>query len=163
GLQDRFLLLALVGILLSQANDGAQRLDVVAVALGFRIDIADVVGDGFLFLLQPLDPLDDGFELVLGEARRLRFVRFVGLDGGRGGHRLLLINVSWQRKGLSGPGSSPGSVEALMSDDHSRRPGSAEPAPADARRQSGSRSNPRMTLQRRGPAVKTRRSPSTAT
>ena len=77
---------ALVGVLLAQAHDGAQRLDVVAVALGFRIDIANVVGDGFLLLLQPLDPLDNGLELILGKSRRGLF-----LDGGSsGGHRVLL-------------------------------------------------------------------------
>jgi len=39
----------------------------VAVALGFRIDVPDVVRDRFLFFFQPLNALDDGLELVLGE------------------------------------------------------------------------------------------------
>src|ERR1700754_2826305 len=38
GFQDGFLFLPLVGILLAQTDDGAQRLDVEAVALGFAVD-----------------------------------------------------------------------------------------------------------------------------
>ena len=68
---------ALVGVLLAHPHDGAQRLDVIAVALGLGIDVADVVGNGLLFFFQPLDALDDGLELVLGESRRGLF-----LDGG---------------------------------------------------------------------------------
>ena len=68
---------ALVGVLLAHAHDGAQRLDVVAVALGFRIDVADIVGDRLLFFFQTLDALDDGLELVFGEFRR-----GLVLDGG---------------------------------------------------------------------------------
>src|SRR6202166_716244 len=55
GFQDGFLLGALVFVLLAQANDGTQRLDVEAVALGFRIDVADIVGDRLFFFFQPLD------------------------------------------------------------------------------------------------------------
>src|SRR5215470_9493560 len=89
GLQDRFLLLALVGILLAHPHDGAQRLDVEARALGLRIDVADVVGDRLLFLLQPLDALDEGLELILAESD----CRLVVLGGGSssdGRHRSLL-------------------------------------------------------------------------
>ena len=74
GLEHGLLLAALVGVLLAQADDGAQRLDVEAVALGLGIDVADVVGGRLLFLLEPLDALDDGLELILGEAgSRLSF------------------------------------------------------------------------------------------
>src|SRR6201993_3999415 len=59
GLQDGLLLLALVGILLAQPHDGAQRLHVVAVALALGIDVTDVVGGRLLLFLQPLDALDD--------------------------------------------------------------------------------------------------------
>src|ERR1700687_817530 len=69
-LQDGFLLGALVGVLLAHPDAGAQRLDVVAVALGFGIDVADLGEALLLFLSQPLDALDDGLELVFGEFRR---------------------------------------------------------------------------------------------
>ena len=77
GFQNRLLLGALVGVLLAHAHDGAQRLDVVTVALGFGIDVADIVGDRLLFLFQPFDALDDGLELVFCKFRRGFF-----LDGG---------------------------------------------------------------------------------
>jgi ATP-binding cassette subfamily F protein uup len=51
--------------LLAQPHDGAQRLDVEAVALGLGVDVADVVGDGLFFFFQPLDALDDRLELIL--------------------------------------------------------------------------------------------------
>src|SRR4051812_12876346 len=86
GFQDGFLLGALIGVLLPQTHDGAQRLDVVAVALGFGIDVADIVRDRLLFLFQPLDAFDDGLELVFCEFRR----GFVLNGGGGGGHRVLL-------------------------------------------------------------------------
>ena len=86
GFQDCFLLGAFIGVLLAQANDAAQRLDVEAVALGFRVEVADIVGDRVLFLFQPLGPLDDGLELVFSELGRGRFLH----SGGRGGHRVLL-------------------------------------------------------------------------
>ena len=68
GFQHGLLLAALVGVLLAQAHDGAQRLDVEAGALGLGIDVADVVGGRLLLLLEPLDALDEGLELILGEA-----------------------------------------------------------------------------------------------
>jgi hypothetical protein len=86
GLQDGLLFLALVGILLAQAPDGAQCLHVEAIALALGIDVADIVGDRLLLFFQPLDALDDRLELILGEAGCLIFV----LHGGGGGHLLLL-------------------------------------------------------------------------
>jgi hypothetical protein len=86
GLEHGLLLAALVGVLLAQADDGAQRLDVEAVALGFGIDVADVVGGRLLFLLEPLDALDNSLELVLGEAGS----RLILFGSGCGGHRTLL-------------------------------------------------------------------------
>ena len=77
GFQDGFLFRPLVGVLLAQAHDGAQRLDVEAVALGLGIDVADVVRDGLLLFFQPLDALDDGLELIFRE-----FGRGLFLDGG---------------------------------------------------------------------------------
>ena len=58
GLQNRLVLLALVDVLLAQAHHDTQRLDVEAVALGFGIDIADVVGEGLFFFFEPFDALD---------------------------------------------------------------------------------------------------------
>ena len=55
-------------------HDRAQRLDVEAGALGFRIDVADIVGDRLLLLLEPLDALDEGLQLVLGKAGRGLFL-----------------------------------------------------------------------------------------
>ena len=68
GLENGLLLLALVDVLLAQPHDCAQGLDVEAVGFGLAIDVADVVGDRLLFLLQALDALDESLELVLGEA-----------------------------------------------------------------------------------------------
>src|SRR5260221_7334351 len=94
GFQNGLLFGALVGVLLAHPHDGAQRLDVIAVALGFGIDVADIVGNGLLFLFQPLDALDDGLELVFGE-----FGRGLFREGSRGGHRILLdelmVEVLW--------------------------------------------------------------------
>src|SRR6185437_8136031 len=86
GLEHGLLLAALVDILLAQADDGAQSLNVEAVALGLGIDVADIVGSRLLFLLKPLDALDNSLELVLGEAGS--WLIFFG--GGYGGHRTLL-------------------------------------------------------------------------
>ena len=85
GLEDRFLLLALVGVLLAHPHHGAQHLDVEAGSLGLRIDVADIVGERLLFLFQLLDARNDRLELILGEA-----VGGFLLDGGRGGHRSIL-------------------------------------------------------------------------
>src|SRR5581483_1054853 len=98
GLENGLGFLALVGILLAQSHDGAQRLDVEAVALAFGIDVADVVGDGLLLLLKPLDALDDGLELVLGETCR---VFFPG-GGSGGGHRKNSRNQPDKSVGLAG-------------------------------------------------------------
>src|SRR3984885_9900273 len=87
GLENSLLLLALVDVLLAQPHHDAQRFYVEAVALGFGIDVADVVGDGFLFFFEPLDPLDESLELVLGETVGGLLV-FGGGSGG--GHRVLL-------------------------------------------------------------------------
>src|SRR5690242_14489320 len=74
GLENGLGLGALIGVLLAQANDLAQRLDVEPVALAFGIDVADVVGDGLLLFFQPLDTLDDGLQLILCKSCRRRFV-----------------------------------------------------------------------------------------
>ena len=44
-----------------------KRLHVEAGALGFRINITDVVGDCFFFLFETFDTFDEGLELILGE------------------------------------------------------------------------------------------------
>ena len=82
GFEDRFLLLALLLVLLAQPHHGAQRLHVVAVAFGLGIDIADVVGDRLFFFFQAFDALDDRSELILGESRRGRFLDGVAAVAG---------------------------------------------------------------------------------
>src|SRR5260370_34035155 len=94
GFQNGLLFGALVGVLLAQPHDGTQRLDVEAVALGFGIDVADVVGDRLLFFFKPFDALDDGLELVFGELGR----GLVLDGGGRGGHRVLLSGTEVEAK-----------------------------------------------------------------
>src|SRR5580704_6854587 len=86
GLQNSLLLLALVDVLLAQPHHDPQRLHVKTIALGFRIDVADVVGERLLLFFKPLDPLDKGLELVLGKAVGGLLV----FGGGSGGHRVLL-------------------------------------------------------------------------
>ena len=66
--EQRLLLLPLGDVLLAEPDDRAERLGVEAVALGLGVDFLDVVGERLLLLLEPLDALDDGSELVLGEA-----------------------------------------------------------------------------------------------
>ena len=82
GLQYRLVLFALVDVLLAQAHHDTQRLDIEAVALGFGIDIADVVGERLFLLLEPFDALDEGLELILGEA----VGGLVVFGGGGGGY-----------------------------------------------------------------------------
>ena len=83
GFQNRLGFLPLLRILLAHPHDGAQRLDVETIAFALGIDVADIFGDSLLLLFQPLDALDDGFELVLRKACR---GRFFFLEGGGGGH-----------------------------------------------------------------------------
>src|SRR5262245_61807414 len=102
GFQDRLLLLALVDVLLAQPHHRAQRLHVEAVALGLGIDIANIVGDRLLFLFDPLDALDNGFELGVGETAGGWLVLGGGSGGGgrsgSSGHRLLPRGESMRRK-----------------------------------------------------------------
>src|SRR6266849_3643774 len=95
GFENRFLLGAFVGVLLAHPNDRAQRLDVEAVAFGLRIDVADIVRDRLLFFFQPFDALDDGLELVFCKLRR---GLFFFLERGRGGHRVLLGELTVEAK-----------------------------------------------------------------
>src|SRR5687768_2779721 len=69
--EDRLGLLPFIGVLLPDANHLAHDLGVEAVALGFGENVADIVRDALLFLLQPLDPLDEGSELARRYAARL--------------------------------------------------------------------------------------------
>src|SRR5687767_3289252 len=64
GLQKRVGLLAVVGLHLAEADDGADRLGVVAARLGLAVDVLDVVRDRLLLLLEPLDPLDQKPQFV---------------------------------------------------------------------------------------------------
>src|SRR5580700_510552 len=86
GLQNSLLLLALVDVLLAQPHHDPQRLDVEAIALSLGINVADVVGDRLLLFLELFNALNEGLELVLGEAVGGLLV----FGGGSGGHRVLL-------------------------------------------------------------------------
>src|SRR5690606_16996519 len=80
-LKDRLLLLTLCLVLLAQTDHLTQRLRIETIAFGFGIDFLDVVGDGRLFFLEPLDTLDDGPQLVLRDAARSRRRITVRHDG----------------------------------------------------------------------------------
>src|SRR5437868_1485312 len=82
GFQNRFLLLALVDVLLAKTNDHAQRLDIEPIALGFGIHVPNIVGDRLLLFLETFDALDKRFELLFGEAAGGLIV----LDGGCSSH-----------------------------------------------------------------------------
>ncbi len=47
-----------------EADDLAHRLGVIAVGLGFGVDVLDVVGDALLLFLKPLDTLDKQPQLI---------------------------------------------------------------------------------------------------
>src|SRR5688500_2868616 len=64
GLEQRVGLLAVVGLHLAEADDGADRLGVVAARLGLAVDVLDVVRDRLLLLLQALDALDEQPQFV---------------------------------------------------------------------------------------------------
>ena len=57
-----FLFPPLVRVLLAQRHQLAHHFRIVPLALGLGINLADVVGDVGLVLLEPLDALDEGFE-----------------------------------------------------------------------------------------------------
>src|SRR5262249_27165315 len=84
GLEHRLVFHPLVLVLLAQAHHGTHGLHVVAVALGLGIDVADIVGNRLLLLLEPLDALDESLELILGETGRC--LRGRGGFGSGGGH-----------------------------------------------------------------------------
>jgi hypothetical protein len=52
---------------LAQAHDRPHRLHVIAVGLGFQIDVLDVIGDALLFLFEALDALDEEAQLFGGD------------------------------------------------------------------------------------------------
>ena len=51
-------------VLLSQADDVAHHLDVEAGALGLVVDVLDIARERRLLLLEPLDALDEGLQLL---------------------------------------------------------------------------------------------------
>ena len=106
------MLLPLLGVLLAQADHGAESLDVEAVALRLGIDVADVVGDGLLLLLEPLDTLDEGLQLVLGETGLGGF----GLLFFDGGHQTLLM----RDRAETVPAVSPGAFENRAAESKAR-------------------------------------------
>jgi hypothetical protein len=68
----RLLLVALGLVLLAQADDLAEDLDVEAFALGLVEDALHVGGDRGLVLLQALDALDEALQPALGGGGRGR-------------------------------------------------------------------------------------------
>ena len=64
GVEQRFHLGAVMRFHLPQPDDLAHDLAIIAIALGFRIDVADVVGDALFLLLEPFDPLDEQPQLI---------------------------------------------------------------------------------------------------
>src|SRR5690606_7046033 len=64
-LEQGFLLHALIGVLLADANDLAENGDAEPVALRFGIDFLDVSGNCRLFLFHPFDAIHERAELIL--------------------------------------------------------------------------------------------------
>src|SRR5208282_3632027 len=62
--EERLLLLALGAVQLAQADDLAQHPEIEAAALGLGVDVADIVRERLLLILQPLDPLDQRAQLL---------------------------------------------------------------------------------------------------
>src|SRR5580704_18088653 len=58
-LENGLLLPALIDVLLAQPHHDAQRLDVITRALGFGVDVANIVGEGLLLFFKPLDAFDE--------------------------------------------------------------------------------------------------------
>jgi hypothetical protein len=59
GFENGFLFGAVFGRHLSHPDEGAQRLDVVAVAFGLDVNVANVVRDRLLVFFQPFDTVDE--------------------------------------------------------------------------------------------------------
>src|SRR5262245_8622569 len=58
-LEQGLLLLAVGGVHFAQAHDLAHHLGIEAAALGLGVDLADVGGEAGLFLLEPLDAIEE--------------------------------------------------------------------------------------------------------
>src|ERR1019366_4605473 len=80
--QQRFLLVALLLVLLAHSDHLPQNLDVEAVALGFEIDFLLAFGELFDLLLDTLNALDDGPQLITRNTLT------------RSAHGLLLVNMT---------------------------------------------------------------------
>src|SRR5712691_8858888 len=106
GLEDRLVLLALIGVLLAHPHDRAQRLDVETVRLGLGIDIANVVGDGLLLFFEPFDAFDEGLQVILRKTGGGLF-----LDSGGSSH--LSPPPVTQRVACTGFGSGGRQVKAI--------------------------------------------------
>src|SRR5690349_4513472 len=59
GFQDCILFLPCVRFHFPQAHNHPHDLGIVAVRLGLRIDVPNIVGDALLFFLEPLNSLDE--------------------------------------------------------------------------------------------------------
>src|SRR5215471_15426398 len=114
GVQDRFVLFPFVYILLAQADHDTQRLDVKTVALGLRIDVANVLGDCLLLFLEAFDALDESFKLLLGKTTGGLIV----LDGGCGSHEALLARLSGETLAMRRQDSKLGTVRSSVRSAH---------------------------------------------
>src|SRR5271166_5752749 len=147
GLEDRFVLAPLVGILPAETHDRAQGLEVEAVGLGFRIDVADIARDCLLLLFQPLDALDEGFQVVLGKASGALLL----LCGSGSGHStpppatragLFRDRRFYERRGQDGTRFIPG-VHRLVGAGHEKTRSVFWGARASARLRASRRAMPR--------------------
>src|SRR5580704_4123196 len=117
--KNRFLLGALVFILLTQSHDRAQHLHIVAVALGFRVNVADVVGNRLLLFLEALYTFDKSLELIFGKLMR---VVFSGNSGSRSGSRHVILLHEWRRHWLAARSGASGLTSSDASNHPQRRP-----------------------------------------
>ena len=88
GVEHRHLLPPFVLILFADADHGAQRLHVEAIALRLGIDFAEIGGERRFFLLEPLDAGDNGTKLALvdsGAARSTSILLTIDLPRSLGG------------------------------------------------------------------------------
>src|SRR6185437_4709073 len=83
GFEQRLLLVEIGLVHFPDLHDLPHDLDLEAVRLGLRIDVANIVGERLLFFLEALDPLDERFQALSGDPARLRHETLRLCDGRR--------------------------------------------------------------------------------